>query len=158
MDSDYAKPFVDATIKTFEVMLGVNVAAKEGARLASSDGYDYDVSAFAGISGTGVGGVVLGFSAGAACKAVSMLVGEEYAELNEYVTDGVGELVNIIAGNAKCDLSVLGVGDLTVSLPSVVIGRHRTLWRSKDTPCLRYELFCNELGSFGIEVNFRVPE
>ncbi len=154
MDIDHMEPFIQGTIKTFEVMLGVKPDSKELEIKESTDG-TYDISAMIGLSGSSTGGVVISFPEDVACKIVSRMLDEEISELNQDVSDGIGELVNIIAGNAKRGLVKHGFQDLSQSLPHVVIGKHRTVWRTKDMPCLVKRFFSSELGAFCIEVNLR---
>ncbi len=152
MDIEHMRPFIVETVKTFELMLGVKPSENEVETKTRTDG-TYDVSAMIGITGSGTGGVVLSFPEDVARKVVSRMLGEELCEVNTDVTDGLGELVNIITGNAKRDLVKYGFENLSLSLPNVVIGKHRTVWRSKDMPCLMTRFFSSELGPFCIEVN-----
>ncbi len=154
MDVEHMQPFIAETINTFEVMLGVKPEAKD-LETKESTNSTYDISAIIGITGSGAGGIVLSFPEDVACKVVSRMLGEEVTELNQDVSDGIGELVNIITGNAKRGLVKHGFNDLSLSLPNVVIGKHRTVWRSKDMPCLMKRFFSSELGPFCIEVNIR---
>jgi chemotaxis protein CheX len=154
MDIAHMEPFIQETVNTFDVMLGVKPEAKELETKESTDG-TYDISAIIGISGSGTGGVVVSFPAEVACKIVSRMLGEEVTDTNQDVCDGLGELVNIITGNAKRGLVKHGYQDLSLSLPNVVIGKHRTVWRSKDMPCLMKRFFSSELGPFCVEVNIR---
>ncbi len=154
MNAEHMTPFIQETINTFEVMLGVKPEARELETKESTDG-TYDISAIIGISGAGTGGVVVSFPAEVACKIVSRMLGEELAEMSQDVSDGLGELVNIITGNAKRGLVKHGLRDLSLSLPNVVIGKHRTVWRSKDMPCLVKRFFTSDFGPFCIEVNIR---
>lgn len=152
MDVEHMQPFVFHTINTFEVMLEVTPEAsmaepKQDARVM------YDISAIIGISGSAAGAVVMNFPKDVACKVVSRMLGEELTEADQEVADGLGELVNIVAGNAKRDLVKYGFERLALSLPSVVIGKHRTVWRSGDLPCVVTQLFASELGSFNMEVS-----
>ncbi len=154
MDIEHMQPFVQETINTFEVMLGVKPEARDLETKESTDS-TYDISAIIGITGSGAGGIVLSFPEDVACKVVSRMLGEELTELNQDVSDGIGELVNIITGNAKRGLVKHGFDDLSLSLPNVVIGKHRTVWRSKDMPCLMKRFFSSDLGPFCVEVNIR---
>ncbi len=157
MDVEHMEPFIQETINTFEVMLGVKPDSKELETKESTDG-TYDISAIIGISGSGTGGVVMSFPKDVACKVVSRMLGEGLTEVNQDVSDGIGELVNIITGNAKRGLVRHGFNDLSLSLPNVVIGKHRTVWRTKDMPCLMKRFFTSELGPFCLEVNIRPNE
>ena len=42
-----------------------------------------------------------------------------------------------------------------LSLPNVVVGKHRTVWCTKDMPCRVTRFFDSKLGTFCIEVNIR---
>ncbi len=119
MDIEHMQPFIQETIHTFEVMLGVKPEPRDLETKESTDS-TYDISAIIGITGSGAGGIVLSFPEDVACKVVSRMLGEEVTELNQDVSDGIGELVNIITGNAKRGLVKYGFQDLSLSLPSVV--------------------------------------
>lgn len=154
MEIKHMEPFVQETINTFEVLLGVRPQEKELSTKDCPNG-TYDVSAFIGLSGPGTGGVVLSFPEDVACKVVSRMLGEEIKEVNQDVSDGLGELVNIITGNAKRSCVKYGFQGISLSLPNVVVGKHRTVWRTKDMPCLVKKFFSSDLGPFCIEVNLR---
>jgi chemotaxis protein CheX len=57
-------------------------------------------------------------------SATEALLGERPSEINGEVADAVGELTNIVAGNAKAKLEYL---NLSVSLPTVVAGKWHTI-------------------------------
>jgi chemotaxis protein CheX len=154
MDIEHMQPFIQETINTLDVMLGLKPEQKELEMKESPDG-TYDISAIIGISGSGTGGVVMSFPKEVACKIVSRMLGEKVTEVNQDVSDGLGELVNIITGNAKRGLVKHGFDNLSVSLPNVIVGKHRTVWRSKDMPCLMKRFFTSDFGPFCIEVNIR---
>jgi chemotaxis protein CheX len=75
---------------------------------------------------------------------VSCLIGAEVTELDEDCTDAIGEIANMIAGNAKTDFP--GTGN-SISVPSVVVGKHKVSYPSGipiiSIPCLtdKGELF-----------------
>jgi chemotaxis protein CheX len=155
LEVDHVRPFIYQTINTFDLMIG---ARPQEMDMASKDGEapTHEVSAFIGLSGSGIGGVVLSFPSSVACTVVSRMLDEEYTEVNQDVADGVGELVNIITGNAKRDLVKYGYRDLHVSLPHLIVGEHRTIWRSQDLPCLLTRFFTTDIGPFALEVNIRL--
>ena len=154
MDKAHMEPFIQETINTFNIMFGSLPEEKELEEKNVPES-TYDVSALIGISGAATGGVVISFPEKVACKLVSIMLSEDITEVNQDVSDGVGELVNIVAGNAKRGLTKFGFGKLDLSLPNVVVGRHRTVWRSKDMPCLMKRFFSSKFGPFCIEVNVR---
>ena len=154
MEDQFMKPFEIEVAKTFETLMGIRPRRAQTKTKECAES-TFEVSAIIGISGGGTGGVVLSFPRNVACKAVSLMIDEECVQLDQDVADGVGELVNIISGNAKRDLVKLGYDGLLLSLPHVVIGRHRTVWRSKDMPCRITWFEADGLGEFCIEVNIR---
>ncbi|MDR0307651.1 MAG: chemotaxis protein CheX [Chitinispirillales bacterium] len=152
MDVAYANPFIVSTIETFKKML--NIEGKTG-KLAvkTNDKHTYDVSGVIGLSGEAQGSICLSFPKDVALKAVSALLGMEIKEIGPDVSDGIGELVNIVAGNAKQYLTKY---TLSISLPKVVIGNH-TIAVTKDVPTLVVP-FISSLGEFAIEIALKTPE
>lgn len=154
MDVEHMKPFAIQTARTLDMMLGIKLTENEVETKSSTDG-TYDVSAILGITGRGAGGVVLSFPEDVACKIASIMLDEEKTEVDMDVTDALGELLNIISGNALRDLVKHGYKGLSVSIPNVVIGKHRTVWPSRDMPCLMTRFFTSDIGPFSLEVNIR---
>ena len=62
--------------------------------------------------------------------------------------DAIGELTNMVAGNAKARLDH---GDCSISCPSVVLGRGISVLRPRHIPSLCLPCDC-EAGSFVIEL------
>ncbi|MCL4694022.1 MAG: chemotaxis protein CheX [Candidatus Hydrogenedentes bacterium] len=68
-----------------------------------------------------------------AVSCVSKLPGAEIKRVNATVVDGIAELVNIIAGDAKARLTEDDAPPLTLSLPAVVRGRDYVIEHPQDT-------------------------
>jgi len=149
MDVKYVNPFVDAAKNVFQTMLGLDVEFNAGGLKVNKDGEaSHYVSGIIGLSGDVVGVVVLSFSRITACRIVTKFTGTEIGEEHEDFADGIGELTNMIAGNAKKDLDGLNI---QISLPSVIIGRSHVVKSRKFMP--RLVIPCTtEIGSFVIEV------
>jgi chemotaxis protein CheX len=154
MNVDHARPFLLHTAQTLEVMAGVRPVEVDMSAMTLEQA-TYDVSAIIGITGTGTGAIVLSLPADLACKVTGTILNEKHDEVDQDVIDCAGELVNIISGNAKRDLVRFGFADLHMSLPHVVVGSHRSVWHSRDMPCLRTQFHLSEYGSFSVEVNLR---
>jgi len=153
MDVSYANPFIVSTIETFKKML--NIEGKTGKiALKASSAYTYDVSGVIGLSGEAQGSISLSFPKDVALKAVSALLGMEIKEMGPDVSDGIGELVNIVAGNAKQYLTKYS---LSISLPKVIIGRDLQLAPTKGVPTLVVP-FISSLGEFAIEISLKTPD
>jgi len=151
MDVAYANPFIVSTIETFKKML--NIEGKTGKiALKNNVNYTYDVSGVIGLSGEAQGSICLSFPKEVALKAVSALLGMEIKEMGPDISDGIGELVNIVAGNAKQYLTKY---NLSISLPKVIIGNH-SVASTKDVPTLVVP-FISSLGEFAIEIALKTP-
>jgi len=89
-----------------------------GPMVSGSAGPVFDISAVIGFSGDIVGNCALRMSFATAQEAVTRLAGEPVREWAA-IADGVGELVNMIAGNAKAALDPY---KMTLSFPEVIRG------------------------------------
>ena len=69
--------------------------------LANTKKRHYPISGVIGLSGRAVGTVVINLSEEVALKAASVMLMTEMTSLNDDVLDAVGELANMIAGQAK---------------------------------------------------------
>jgi chemotaxis protein CheX len=126
MDVKYINPFVVAIKNVFQTMIDVpfklgNPALKKDRTPA------FEVSSIIGLSGQVSGCVVINLSTPVALQLVSALLGDEVTEINEDTIDAIGEIANMIAGNAKTDFP--GENN-AISVPSVVTGKHEVSYPS----------------------------
>lgn len=148
MDVSYVNPFIRSTITTFKTMMGLDI--KPGPpRLKKGEKPTHDVSGIIGLSGEAQGAIVLSFPKSVALKAVSKLVGSEIKIVGAEITDGIGELANIIAGYAKQELTKY---NLAISLPNVVIGTNHEVSAPSGVQTIVVPFSC-ELGGFAMEVS-----
>jgi chemotaxis protein CheX len=107
----------------------------------------FDVSGIIGISGEVNGCIVISFPTKIALNVGSCLLGEELTEVDGDCTDTIGEVANMIAGDAKKRFPKTNT---TISVPSVIIGSHKVAYPSGlpiiSIPCE------TEAGQFAIEV------
>ena len=86
-----------------------------------------DVSAIIGMTSPKKNlSLAITFSKAAALKLHSSMLGEELDEINADVGDAVGELTNIICGQARKNLSENGI-DMDASIPMVIIGKNLSI-------------------------------
>lgn len=136
MDVKYINPFIIAVKKLFNTMIDVPFKlGKPSLKKGNVPGYE--ISGIIGLSGTVTGCVVINLSEEIALQLVSALIGDEVEELDEDCTDAIGEIANMIAGNAKTDFPSPGT---SISVPSVVIGKHKVSYPSGlpiiSIPCI----------------------
>lgn len=131
MDIAHIEPFIDATVGMFREMLGMEPEYLTPYILPKDSNHGFDISGIIGIAGDSKGVVVISFNSELARFITSQLVGKEIGDDDPYIVDAVGELVNIVAGNAKKGLEEYR---LNISLPSIVKGfDHRVAWPT-ETP------------------------
>jgi chemotaxis protein CheX len=126
MDIKYINPFISAVKKLFKTMIEVPFELRTPS-LKKGNMPEYEVSSIIGLSGTVTGCVVINLSKEIALQLVSALIGDEVTELDDDCTDAIGEIANMIAGNAKTDFPSSGT---TISVPSVVVGKHKVSYPS----------------------------
>ncbi|MDB5047330.1 MAG: CheC domain protein [Fibrobacteres bacterium] len=147
---EHITPFIDATIKTFALM--VYSEAKPGkVGLIASAGARFDVSGIIGLSGKAQGTVALSFPRITALKVCSAFVGARVLALDDIATDAIGELANIIAGAAKGELSRY---QIQISLPTVILGDDHELAGPKHIVPMVVPFQCAQ-GNFNLVVRFK---
>lgn len=149
MDTKYIEPFVEATINVFNDFFKETPRMSNPYLISSQQDHQWDISAVIGIAGESRGAVAISFTEGVAKELTSILVGRKIDVINEDVIDSAGEVVNIIAGNAKKGLEEYR---LVISLPSIVSGlNHKIAWPSKTMPiiCIPFTL---PQGNFHVSV------
>ncbi|MFG0292414.1 MAG: chemotaxis protein CheX [Phycisphaerales bacterium JB065] len=148
MDPNNLLPFIKSTQNIFETMLQMGIEIGEPA-VKADKAPSHDISGIIGFSGDVGGSVVLSFPFPTAQRIVSVFTGMEMdAEATEDIADAVGELVNMIAGGAKAQFSGRKV---SISCPSVVVGKDHTVQNAKDAVCVLIPCDC-DCGNFTVEV------
>jgi chemotaxis protein CheX len=153
MTEQHILPFVEAVRNTFRTMLEEDPAGtRPRAKLAPFP--LYDISGVIGISGGLVGSAALSFPESTALKVVSRFVQGKFTQVNPEVTDGIGELVNIVAGSALPGLEGYAC---SISLPTVVTGKSHALRSPGQAPSM-VVAFGSSFGPFALEVTLRPPD
>ena len=123
MKVEYINPFVTSVTSVFATMLDCRIGRGEPFVKEGSQPH-HEVSGIIGLSGKAKGTVVLSLEPDVALAATEAMLLERPPEINSDVVDAVGELTNVVAGGAKARLEHFA---LSVSLPTVIIGREHTL-------------------------------
>jgi len=152
LNVDYINPFIEATTNTFQTMCSLT-PTRERVFLKGDGEETYGVSGIIGLGGEATGAVVLNLPEKVAMGVVSKFVGEDFSAITSGVVDGVGELTNIIAGDAKNRLIQKGY-KFEIGLPRIVTGRNYITAQNKNVPCLVVS-FTSELGNFCLEVSLK---
>ena len=153
MNASYINPFIKSIRNVFKTMLATEVTVGKP-HIKADDTDRPDVSGVIGFSGDASGSVVLCFSSEAAVKVASTFAGMDAGLDSEDFADAIGELANMVAGGAKSEFVGL---DITVSLPSVIIGERHKVSRSVAHP--RLVIPCETgLDHFVVEVSMKIEQ
>lgn len=151
MQAEYINPFIESLTTTFSTMLGCETQRGE-LSLADPTTRCYPISGVIGLSGRAVGTVVINLSNEVAIKAASAMLMMELDSVDDDVLDAVGEIANMVAGQAKAQLEEY---ELSVSLPNIVTGEgHQIRFPSGTSPiCVPFE---TDFGPLRLEVGLQV--
>ena len=150
MDVRFINPFIEAIQKVFKTMLSVDTIIGKPF-LKENDCQDTEVSALIGLSGDAVGSIVLCFPQSTAIGIASGLAGEKLTVDHPDFGDALGEMVNMVAGQAKSKFEGLSC---SISLPQVLSGSELKVLRSSQETTL--VLPCDStLGKFRVEVTMK---
>ena len=131
MRAEHINPFIRSVIDTFDTMVSCKMHRGE-IMLKPRCHREHPISGVIGMSGGAAGTVVINLSKEVALKAASTMLMDDIKEINDDVIDAVGELANMVAGQAKAELAEF---DLSISLPNVVTGeRHGICFPSSAQP------------------------
>lgn len=125
--AEHINPFIVSSMETFSKMVACE--AKPGKPMLKKDSrLDYDISGIIGLSGKIIGSMAMSFPEPTAIAVCNKFMAAGYADLHEDILDAVGELVNIVAGNAKKGLAEF---DIEISLPNVIVGHNHRIIEPK---------------------------
>jgi chemotaxis protein CheX len=152
MNVAFINPFIESTLRSLEMMAGI-AAEKAGLEIKEDLITTYDISAIIGLTGETSGSIIISMPITLACKIASNMLMEEISSLNRNVEDAIGEIGNIVVGDARRALIQDG-HQLNISIPTVVIGAGHKISRSGDIPCIAIP-FTTEFGDFEVNVGLQ---
>ena len=151
MDVRMINPFIESTLHVLETMAFTK--AKGGKPYLKKDkSARGDVSAVIGLTGDVKGTISVSFTENSILSIVSKMFGEEIREINEDIKDAVGEIANMISGQARQSLEKLD-RNLKAAIPTVVMGKNHSINHITDEKIVAIP-FNSDHGEFTIEVCF----
>jgi chemotaxis protein CheX len=148
---EIAKPFIKATQDVMSTMAGMHPVVGKPI-IKSDDGAMGDVSAFIYISGDKSGKIYLKFSKQCAVTMVKNMLGDDVEDILQDVQDAVGEITNMISGQARAGLSQMGMR-FEGSTPTVIMGQKSSEDALSSAPVVSIP-FSTESGGFSVEFFF----
>ncbi len=151
MDVTLINPFINATMNVLETMAFMEV--NPGKPFLKTDNVAIgDITGLMGLTGVANGTVAVTFQKECILAIVSNMFGEEMGEINHEIIDAVGELTNMISGQARRELEEIG-RSFKAAIPSVVAGPGHSITHYTKGPKIAIP-FTTDNGDFTIEVCF----
>lgn len=150
LTAEWVNPLIVAVRTVFETILDCR-PERVGLTLKDERFPEYQLSAVISVTGRAVGTIVLSLARETALNVLHRMVGIEAPKIDADVRDAVGELANMMAGQAKSQLEHL---QLTIAIPSIVEGRNHSVYYPSALKPIAIR-FNSEIGPFAIEVGFK---
>jgi chemotaxis protein CheX len=152
MKVEIINSFLEATVSVIKTMAFVDLTpgkpfVKKG---SISSG---DISGIVGMTGEGEGSLSLSFSRECILHIVGSMFGEPMMDISEEVKDAVGELTNMISGDARRRLEVVGIL-YQGAIPSVITGPGHEIRHVTKEPIISIP-FDSTNGGFNLELCFK---
>ena len=151
MNSKILKPFLSATVHVIETTTQIKVipgvpSIKSGRKTWG------DITGLIGMVSNEIkGNMIVSFEEKSILAIVSKMIFEEKTELDSEVIDAVGEITNMIVGNAKREFSEKGMV-FSMARPIVLAGRSIELTQITEEPTISIP-FSTAMGDFVVEFN-----
>ena len=150
-DVEIAKPFIKATIDVLSTM--AMITPKAGKPFVKKNNTaSGDVSAVIGFTGDKNGSFSVSFTKKCAIAMVKSMLGDDIQDILQDAKDAVGEISNMVSGQARVGLQEYGLS-LAGSTPSVVLGDNHTITHISNQAVMAIP-FDTEHGQFFIEFVF----
>ena len=148
---EIARPFVKATLDIIETMAGFSAVA--GKPFIKEDNFARgDVSAIVGVTGDRTGTISVSFTKTCAIALVKGMLGDDIQDVLQDTQDAVGEVTNMVSGQARAGLREMGV-ILQGSTPTVIVGDGHIIRHISPFPVVAIP-FESEYGEFTVEFCF----
>jgi chemotaxis protein CheX len=121
MEVKFINPFVVAAQTVFKTMLNIDLSrGKPTLREAKTT--SADVTGIMSMVGDRKGSIAISFREKGALFVFNSLMGDDASTICPEVVDAIGELTNIVSGQARKEFESTGV-NLKASIPMVVVGK-----------------------------------
>ena len=143
-----ARPFIKATQEILATMAGMDSAAGDPF-VKKNDIAKGDISAIVRVTGDKTGTIAVSFSRSCALALVKGVLGDDIQDAQQDTQDAVGEVANMISGQARAALVNMGL-DLKGSTPTVIVGKGHVIRHISASPTIAIP-FTTNYGEFTVE-------
>ncbi len=153
MKAEHINPFLNSTLNVFESMLGSQPQVGQKSLMKNFYTHRWDISGVIGITGTADGVIAIRLTHKLVEKILekSEIVCSGPEETAEIINGMVGEIINMIAGNALGEITRF---DLDITVPFVVQGDNHSIGWPRNNPIIAIPFITN-YGPFEVNVSLR---
>jgi len=153
MDATLINPILEAILNVLKTMAFVD--AKSGKMYLKKDRKaNGDVTGIIGLMGEVTGTLSITFMESCIKGVIANMLGEEVREIDDEVRDAVGEITNMVCGDARRKLDDMGY-KVASPRPTIVSGKNHVVQHlDRSSPCIAIP-FETEFGDFTVEVSIR---
>ncbi|MDC0602131.1 chemotaxis protein CheX [Aliiglaciecola sp.] len=152
MNVAFINPFIAALTNVLKTMAQTELKPGKPSKKSDTKARG-DVSGMIGLVGEELqGSLSITFEQGLAFEIMNRMLGEKPAELDDEVSDMVGEIANMVCGGAKQALAEQG-HEFGMATPIVVSGKDHSINHLVDGPKMIMP-FTNEFGNAYLEICF----
>ncbi len=146
-----ARPFIQATVNILSTM--ANMEATAGTPFVKKgNAARGDVSAIVGVTGDKTGTIAVSFTRACAIALVKGMLGDDVQDILQDTQDAVGEVTNMVSGQARAALAAMGIS-LQGSTPTVIVGDGHLIRHISNNPVVAIP-FTTDKGDFTVEFCF----
>lgn len=149
MDVKLINPFLEAAVNVLKTMAMME-ATPQKPYVKKERTAIGDVTGIIGITGEAEGSLSISFNKSCIFGILTNLFGSAPTEINDEVRDAVGELTNMICGDARRRLEAAGIS-LQAGTPTVVSGENHVIAHIVKGPIIAVP-FSTPAGEFVVEI------
>lgn len=150
-DAEIAKPFIQATKHVLTTMAMIEPAPGKP-YVKKNNTAAGDVSAVVGLTGDKHGSISISFTKKCAVAIVKNMLGDDVQDILQDAKDAVGEITNMISGQARAGLAQMGLA-MQASTPTIIFGDNHTISHISTSPVIAIP-FTTPHGDFTVEFCF----
>lgn len=148
MKAEYINSFYKATQDVFRLMLDLDVE-KSGLKVVEDMVSSKEANVALGVTGNLKGTILFSFTKEMALEMVKIMSGMEIKEIDNFVSSALGEIANIVGGNAVTILTSHNlICDITP--PQINIGQYKSISMANKKALLL--TLKTEIGEFDINM------
>ncbi|MDY6852597.1 MAG: chemotaxis protein CheX [Thermodesulfobacteriota bacterium] len=153
MDVRFINPFLKATANVIKTMALVDLSS-EPPFLKKDHTALGDVSGIIGLTGDAKGSLSVTLNFSLTKIVMENMLGDVIEDVTAEAQDAVGELTNMISGDARRMLQQEGI-NLTAAIPSIVAGKDHTITHFVTGPTIVIPFKCEGGGKASIEISIQ---